>query len=241
MTNDSPVAFITGASGGIGQATVARLRRRGTRVFATDLALASLPCTDPDFFAMSADVRSGEDLRAAVERCGAVFGRIDHVVHLAGKVGRGPIDAVTESDWRELLDVNLTSAFLLAQASHASLAATRGSLVFTASSNGLNGGNLVSGPAYAVAKAGLINLGRYLAKEWAPEGIRVNCVAPGPIDTPMVAGLGAATRERIERNVPLGRLGRSEEVAAAIDYLTSRDAGFVTGTVANVSGGIALD
>ena len=95
---------------------------------------------------------------------------------------------------------------------------------------------------YAVAKAGLINLARYLAKEWAPQGIRVNCVAPGPIETPMVTGrFGPAERAALAANVPLGRIGEARHVAHAIDYLVAGDAAFVTGTVMNVSGGLVLD
>jgi NAD(P)-dependent dehydrogenase (short-subunit alcohol dehydrogenase family) len=236
------VAFVTGAAGGLGRAVVARLRERGMRVFATDVALAALPCTDPDFAATSLDVTSESAVNGAVAECVRQFGRLDHVVHLAGRAGKGPIDAVTLADWRALLDVNLTSAFVLAKAAHRHLAATRGSLVLTASSNAINGGSALSGPAYAVSKAGLINLARYLAKEWGAEGIRVNCLAPGPIDTPMVSGrFDGPTIERMRATIPLGRIGRPEEVAGAVAYLTSADAAFQTGTVINLSGGLVLD
>jgi len=130
----------------------------------------------------------------------------------------------------------------LAKAAYEALSATRGSLVLTASTNGLNGGSALSGPAYAVAKAGLINLTRYLAKEWAPAGIRVNCLAPGPIDTPMVTGrFSSEVLTNLRASVPLGRIGDPKDVAHAIDYLTSPAASFVTGTVMNLSGGLVLD
>ena len=110
------------------------------------------------------------------------------------------------------------------------------------STNGLNGGTALSGPAYAVAKAGIINLTRYLAREWASDGIRVNCLAPGPIDTPMVTQrFSSDVIEKLRRSVPLQRLGTADEIAHAIDYLTSERAGFVTGTVMNLSGGVVLD
>lgn len=237
----TPVAFVTGAAGGLGRAAVARLRECGMRVFATDLTLAAIPCGTPVAVA-SVDVTDEISIEAGVAAALAEFGRLDHVVHLAGAAGVGPLVDVSVTEWRRLMDVNLTSAFLIAKATHSALAASRGSLTLTSSTNGLNGGSRLSGPAYAVAKAGIINLTRYLAKEWAPEQIRVNCLAPGPIDTPMVTGrFSAEVLEQLRHNVPLGRLGAPQDVAHAIDYLTSPAAGFVTGTVMNLSGGMVLD
>jgi NAD(P)-dependent dehydrogenase (short-subunit alcohol dehydrogenase family) len=190
----------------------------------------------------SLDVTDEAAVVATVARVLETHGRLDHVVHLAGAAGSGPIDSVSRAEWQRLIDVNLTSAFLLAKAVHAALAATRGTLTLTSSTNGINGGSGLSGPAYAVAKAGIINLTRYLAKEWAGEGIRVNCLAPGPITTPMVTGRFAPdVLEKLRSAVPLGELGEPAHVAHAIDYLTSSAAAFVTGTVMNISGGMLLD
>lgn len=235
------VAFVTGAAGGIGRAVVARLHARGLKVVATDLALADLPCAGP-VTAFPLDVTDEAAVHAAVERVAAESGRIDHVVHLAGRAGAGPFSAVSRAEWDALLAVNLGSAFTLAQAVHRHLAASRGSLTLTASTNALNGGSALSGPAYAVAKAGLVNLMRYLAREWAPQGIRVNCLAPGPIDTPMVSGrFTPEVLAQLRAAVPLGTIGEPRHVAHAVDYLIHPDAGFVTGTVLNVSGGVVLD
>jgi NAD(P)-dependent dehydrogenase (short-subunit alcohol dehydrogenase family) len=238
----SPVALVTGAAGGLGRAAVALLRSRGMRVMATDIALAAIPCTDPGFGMASLDVTDEAAINDCVARVCSEFGRLDHVVHLAGRAGSGPLDAVTRQQWDDVMEVNLTSAFLIARAVHAPLARSRGSLVLTSSTNGLNGGSALSGPAYAVAKAGLINLTRYLAREWAPEGIRVNCLAPGPVDTPMVTGRFAPeVLARLGASVPLGRIGEPRHIAHAIGYLTSADAAFVTGTVMNLSGGLVMD
>lgn len=240
-TMGSPVALITGAAGGLGRAAVAKLRERGMRVVATDLALAEIPCGAPLTVA-SLDVTDEAAISAVLERVLTEFGRLDHVIHLAGAAGRGPVDEVSVLEWNRLLEINLTSAFMLAKSVHPALRETRGSLTLAASSNGLNGGSALSGPAYAVAKAGLINLARYLAKEWASEGIRVNCLAPGPIDTAMVTGrFSADVITSLRESVPLGQLGQPEQVAHAIDYLTSPSARFVTGTVMNISGGVVLD
>lgn len=236
MRPERPVAWVTGAAGGIGRAVVAALVADGWTVEATDLATP-----DPEG---SADTRwSALDVtdERAVERFAARLATCAAVVHLAGRAGHGPLVELTSAEWRELLDVNLTSAFLVARAAARLLAASRGGLVLCASSNGLNGGSALSGPAYAVAKAGIVNLTRYLAKEWAPLGVRVNCVAPGPIETPMLARLDPAVRAKLARAVPLGRVGRPEEVAASVRFLCSREAAFLTGTVHNISGGLVLD
>ncbi|MFO0512546.1 MAG: SDR family NAD(P)-dependent oxidoreductase [Gammaproteobacteria bacterium] len=237
----SEVVLVTGAAGGIGRAVVSRLRERGLTVVATDAALADLPCAGP-VTAFPLDVTDEAAVRAAVARVVSDFGRLDHVVHLAGRAGQGPIDAVDRTEWDALLAVNLGSAVTLARAVHPHLAATRGSLILTASTNALNGGSALSGPAYAVAKAGLVNLMRYLAREWAPQGVRVNCLAPGPIDTPMVTGrFTPEVLAQLRSAVPLGKLGEPRHVAHAVDYLLHPDAAFVTGTVMNVSGGLVFD
>jgi NAD(P)-dependent dehydrogenase (short-subunit alcohol dehydrogenase family) len=234
-----PVVFLTGAAGGIGVALVERLRAERMRVYATDRLLAAVPCGAADFHMAPLDVTDEAAVGAAVADCVVQFGRIDHAVHLAGEAGAGPIEAVSRAEWQRLLDVNLTSAFLLAKAVGAALRESQGSLTLMSSTNGLHGGSAVSGPAYAVAKAGIVNLVRYLAKEWAPGRVRVNAVAPGPVDTAMTARLSGAERERIAAAVPLGRFGEPREVVAAIAYLLA--ARWVTGTVLNVSGGGVLD
>ena len=240
-----PVTLVTGAAGGLGRAVVARLRECGHRVWATDLALAEIPCAAP-MSVSSLDVTDAAAVQECVARIEGEWGRLDHVVHLAGRAGRGPLDDVTLDDWNALLAVNLTSAFVLAKAAHRALARSKGTLTLTSSTNGLNGGSALSGPAYAVAKAGIVNLVRYLAKEWAGEGIRVNCIAPGPIATPMVTGrFQGEALAALERSVPLaredGRIGTPNHFAHAVEYLLSPAAAFVTGTVMNLSGGVVLD
>jgi 3-oxoacyl-[acyl-carrier protein] reductase len=236
------VALVTGAGGGIGHAVVAKLLQDGFAVMAVDLALADLPCAvDAPFAAWSADVTDEAKVAEAVGQCLKRFGRIDSVVHLAGAVGQGPLIDVGLDEWRRLLDVNLTSAFLIAGEAHAALKSSGGSLLLTASINGRNGGSALSGPAYAVAKAGIINLTRYLAKEWGPDAIRVNCIAPGPVNTPMVTRLPAETMEALRRSIPLGRIAQPEDIAGTVAFLCSPAASYLTGITLNVSGGLLLD
>lgn len=236
------VALVTGAGGGIGRAVVARFLQDGCAVAAVDLALADLPCAIPaPFAAISADVTDESALHAAVGECRQRFGRIDSVVHLAGAIGSGPLIEEPVEEWRRLLEVNLTSAFLLARVVHESLRESAGSLLLTASVNARNGGSALSGPAYAVSKAGIVNLTRYLAKEWGGEGIRVNCIAPGPVDTQMVRRLPPATIEQLRQAIPLGRIAQPEDIAGTVAFLCSPAAGYLTGITLNVSGGLLLD
>jgi NAD(P)-dependent dehydrogenase (short-subunit alcohol dehydrogenase family) len=227
------VLLLTGASGGIGRAVAAMYREAGGSVAGLDLRAAPgvRACDLTDEVAVAATVA---DVLAA-------HGRIDDVVHCAGIVGAGALADTTLADWQRVMDANLTSAFLLARAAAAPLAARRGRLVFLASTNGRNGGSVLSGAAYACAKAGLINLTRYLAQEWADAGVRVNCVAPGPVDTPMLDRLGPEARDALARTMLTGALTSAAEVAAAIGFLLSDHARSMTGTMLNPSGGKVLD
>ena len=239
MQPERRVAWVTGAAGGIGRAVVEALCEAGLRVLATDLVppQAESPANVEWFPLDVTDEPAVGAFAGTLESAGPCAA----VIHLAGRAGRGPLTAISSQEWRELLEVNLTSAFLVARAAHPALRAGRGSLLLCASSNGLNGGSALSGPAYAVAKAGIINLTRYLAREWAADGIRVNCIAPGPIDTPMLERLDAAVRAGLAGATLVGRVGRPEDVADTVRFLCSAQASFITGTVHNLSGGLVLD
>jgi len=237
-----PVVLVTGAAGGLGRAVVSKLRACKMRVWATDIALAEIACGEAGVNSSSLDATDESAIETCISRILSEWGRLDHVVHLAGRPGVGPLASVSRADWQSVLDVNLTSAFLIAKASRLALFQTKGSLIFTSSTNALNGGSALSGPAYAVAKSGLINLTRYLAKEWADHGVRVNCLAPGPIETPMVIGrFSPDVVAKLKASVPLGCIGTPHQVAHAVAYLTSPEAAFITGTVMNISGGLVMD
>jgi NAD(P)-dependent dehydrogenase (short-subunit alcohol dehydrogenase family) len=232
------VLLLTGASGGIGQAVAAMYREAGGAVAGLDLAAAPLASVSG---VRACDLTDEAAVAAAVAEVLAAHGRIDDVVHCAGIVGAGALADTSLADWQRVMDANLTSAFLLARAVAPSLAAQRGRLVFLSSTNGRNGGSALSGAAYACAKAGLINLTRYLAQEWADAGVRVNCVAPGPVDTPMLDRLGPDGRAALARTMLTGAVTSAAEVAAAIGFLLSDHARSMTGTMLNPSGGKVLD
>lgn len=230
-------ALVSGAAGGIGSAVARRFARRGLRVGAMVLPGQEAP----GGLALAAEATDEAQVNEVVARCAGELGPPRWVVHTVGAVGEGPLADVSPDRWRRLVEVNLTSAFLLARAAHPHLKQTRGAMVLYSSSNAISGGNKLSGPAYTAAKAGIIGMVRYLAKEWAADGIRVNCIAPGPIDTPMLDRLGPEQRARLARRAPLGRLGTARECAGLTDFLCSEAAAHMTGTVANLSGGLVLD
>ena len=225
--------FLTGAASGIGAATARLFAGAGARVAAFDIAAGP---SESDYLWLHGDAASARDVDHAVAATVKAFGRIDHVVHCVGRTGSGPLVDMELADWNDQLAVNLTSAFLLAKAAAAPLRGSRGSLVLVGSPNGVHGGSILSGPAYAAAKAGLINLARYLAREWAPD-VRVNCLVPGTVDTPMLDRLSPEQRSKLIESVPIGRLVTADEAASAIAFLCSAHAGAMTGSTMNVSGG----
>jgi len=229
------VALIAGAAGGIGRATVALFRRAGVAVAGFDRVSAG---TDFDILG---DASREADLAAAVETTLSRFGRIDHAIALVGATGAGTLDETSADEWHRLLEINLTASALLARAAHRALKATAGSLVLASSTNGRNGGSSLSGPAYAVAKGGILTLTRYLAKEWATDRVRVNCIAPGPVATPMLHRLAPATLDALRGAIPLGRFAEPREIAAVLAFLCSDHAASITGACINVSGGLVLD
>lgn len=210
---------MTGAASGIGAATVRRLADAGWRTVGIDRE------TGADLTADAADEAS---LRAAR---GRLDGRLDGLVCSAGVPPSGPWD--DPAHWDEVLRVNLGAAYVAFRTLHPALVAARGAVVFVGSVVGAGEGSLRS-PAYAAAKAGLEGLARSLALIGAADGIRVNVVAAGAIDTPFDEKLAPAADRP---DVPLGRMGTADEVASVCAYLLGPDAAYVTGAVWRVDGG----
>ncbi|MEZ5895532.1 MAG: SDR family oxidoreductase [Parvularculaceae bacterium] len=234
------MAVVTGARGGIGRVTAQVLSNAGAKVAMFVRQAGDAPALARSL-SFSCDVTAEESVQEAFCKTRDAFGRIDAVIHAAGAVGKGPLHEMSVDAWRATMEVNLTSSFLIAREAYEDLKSSRGCLVFLSSTNGRNGGSHLSGPAYASAKAAVINLTRYLAKEWGPAGVRVNCVAPGPVKTPMLDRLSEAEIDALRALSPLRHITTAEEVAAGIAYLCSPDASGVTGEVLNLSGGLVLD
>ncbi len=236
-------ALVTGASGGIGRATAAGLHAQGaelvltgTRRLALDELAAELGGGAHVVAADLAETDAAERLVAAAE---AAMGPIDVLVNNAGLVRDGLALRMKDEDWQSVIDIDLSAAFRLTRAALRGMVRRRYGRVISVTSIVAVTGN--PGQAnYAAAKAGLIGLSKSLAAEVAVRGITVNCVAPGFIETAMTEKLAAEQRVRLGAAIPLGRFGTPADVAAAIIYLASAEAGYVTGQTLHVNGGMVM-
>ena len=240
---DGRVAIVTGGAGGIGLAVGRRLAAAGARVVLVDMRRDAVSEAAESLgqraTAVQADVSSAADVEGLVARTLEREGRIDILINNAGIMGRtAPLWELSVDEWNHVLAVDLTSVFLVSRAIVPHMRARRsGAIVSVASIAGKEGTpNLIP---YTVAKAGIIAFTKALGKEVVADGIRVNCVAPGVIDTPLLGQLPETATQIMLSKAPMGRFGTADEVAAVVQFLASDDASFVTSQCFDASGGRA--
>ncbi|MEX2658656.1 MAG: SDR family oxidoreductase [Acidimicrobiales bacterium] len=228
------VVLVTGGNRGIGLATARAFAELGDNVVVTyrDQAPAGL-------FGVKCDVGSAESVDAAFTEVEAALGPVEVLVSNAGANQDGLLLRMGEDAFAQVVDTNLTGAYRVAKrAAQGMLRARKGRMIFLSSVVALTGS---AGQAnYAASKAGLVGLARSIARELASRGITANVVAPGPVATDMTASLGDDRLAEITAAVPLGRVATPEEVAAAVVFLASPGAGFITGAILPVDGGMGM-
>lgn len=238
------VIFITGAASGIGAATARLARKNGARIIATDLAdedaIRSGSSAGDDDLVQQLNITDEDGVSACVEAAVKTYGRIDGLVNSAGINGPGSAHAIELDMWRRVLDVHLNGTFTVARrVVQQMLAQKSGAIVNVSSIYGMTGGQ--GNVAYNTAKGGLLQLTRSMAADYGAAGVRVNAVSPGYIETPMSEMLKDAGpfREKFVSMHALKRSGQPEEVAAAIAFLLSDEASFITAANIPVDGGFA--
>jgi 3-oxoacyl-[acyl-carrier protein] reductase len=241
------VALVTGASRGIGRAIAAELGRQGAHVVinyqsnqaAADAAVADLSAAGASVAGLRFDVADADAASAAISGLVTQHGRLDVLVNNAGIALDGLLLRFKPEDWRRIMAVNLDGVFHCSKAAARAMVRARAGRIINVTSVVSALGN-AGQSAYAATKAGVEGFTRALARELASRSITVNAVAPGFIDTDMTAALPEATRDAYVGTIPLGRLGTAEEVAAAVGFLAGPSAGYITGHVLAINGGLAM-
>jgi 3-oxoacyl-[acyl-carrier protein] reductase len=246
MSLSGHVAFVTGASQGIGRACAIRLAREGATVAVAarnqeklNEAVHQITANGGQAAAFGLDVSDEEQIKTAIKAAIAQFGKIDILVNNAGITRDQLVMRMKRADWDAILQTNLTSAYLCIQQVISSMLKQRwGRIINITSVFGQMG---QAGQAnYAASKAGLIGLTMAIAREVGSRNITCNAVAPGFIETPMTDVLGDELKQNAVKQIPLGRVGNTDDVAGAVAFLASDDAAYVTGHVLSVNGGMLM-
>ena len=229
------VVLITGAAGGIGTAVSGAFEARGATVYRTDLR----PMNISRFIA--GDVSDPAFARSCIDRILSETGRLDVLVNNAGICPRTSIPAITPEEWKQVLDVNLTSVFLFSQACMEPMTRQKSGCIVNLASLAGKVGGIAVGAHYSASKAAIACLTKSFARHGAAHGVRVNAVAPGIIRTEMTEVVSAEDQAALLKSIPVGRFGTADEVAEVILFLASRASTYITGTTVDVNGGLLMD
>jgi 3-oxoacyl-[acyl-carrier protein] reductase len=240
------IALVTGASRGIGRACALALAHAGERVVVAarqveklEQVAAEIRAAGGDAFVAEMDMKAPESIRKAIAKAAKEFGRIDILVNNAGITKDGLAVRMKAEDWESVIATNLTGAFVASQQVLMGMLRERWGRIINITSVVGQAGN--AGQAnYVASKAGLIGLTKSLAQEVASRNITVNAVSPGFIDTDMTQALAPELKERMQAVIPLGRFGTAEDVAAAVRFLSSDEASYITGHILSVNGGMYM-
>ncbi len=241
------VAVITGASMGIGSAIALAFAKEGAAV-AVDYRshpdeakelVEQVEGSGGRAISVHADVSSPEDVKNLIQKAVAEFGRLDVMVNNAGAITVSPLVEITTAEWDRVFNVNMRGTFFVTRrALPAMVAANVGRVVNVSSISAQRGGGTFSKTPYSASKAAVIGFTRAVAREMGPHHITVNCVAPGPIDTDIMGGtLTDERKAALSADIPLGRVGTVQEVAALLTFLMSEDAGWITAATYDINGG----
>lgn len=249
MEFKNKVVIVTGASRGIGKATAAMFARKGAKVVihynsnraGADEVAAEIEKMGRDYLIVQADVSKMDEVRDMVNKTIDKFGRVDILVNNAGITEPKDFRDTTEEEWDRMMRINLKSVFLCCKEVVPYMEKQQYGRIINLSSIVGKTGGIGAGVHYCAAKAGVIGFSKALANQVAKDGITVNVVAPGMIDTRMISWRSPELMKKHVGQIPVGRVGKTEEVAAAICYLASDEAAFMTGQTLDINGGMYMN
>jgi 3-oxoacyl-[acyl-carrier protein] reductase len=248
MSLMNKISIVTGGAQGLGKAIALELARKGSHLVVGDVNLEAAQRVTEEIhvlgrraLALSVDVSNARDVNEMADRVVKEFGRIDILINNAGICQVVTIEKMTEEDWDRVMAINLKGVFLCSKAVMGVMKKQRSGRIVNMGSLAGKVGGIATGANYSVSKAGVMCFTKALARELAPYGVTVNAVAPGVIETDMTRGITQGDFTNYLKTIPLGTIGSAEDVSHAVAFLVSDEAGYITGEILDVNGGILMD